>query len=274
MSIEQEEYYIIDQATLAFIMLASVFGAIVFSFVLFLIQFAVEGRRLRSEALASKARRLRFKQTHEAVEVSTLDHGFFHTFLSHVWGTGQDQMRIIKHRLVEMIPDLRVFLDVDGEISGSSPPMPFHSLVSLTLRGVPSCSDLEEIGHLEGYIDGTSVVLVYCSEGYFTSKNCMRELVGATVKQKPLIALTDPETKKGGLSLEIVHQQLVEADALSRNWNFLGLQAASNGANYQEAYLWPGGQKLYEDLFASEPIEWNRISHFQVGATPGSHSMA
>ena len=37
----------------------------------------------------------------------------FHLFLSHVWSTGQDQMRVIKQLLVERIPDLSVFLDVD-----------------------------------------------------------------------------------------------------------------------------------------------------------------
>ena len=47
----------------------------------------------------------------------------YHLFLSHVWGTGQDQMRIVKQRLLEMLPDARAFLDVD---------------------------DLEEIGGLEG----------------------------------------------------------------------------------------------------------------------------
>ena len=30
-----------------------------------------------------------------------------------VWGTGQDQMRIIKQRMLEMLPDIKVFLDVD-----------------------------------------------------------------------------------------------------------------------------------------------------------------
>ena len=39
--------------------------------------------------------------------------GRFHIFLSHVWGTGQDQMRIVKQRLLEMMPDLSVFLDID-----------------------------------------------------------------------------------------------------------------------------------------------------------------
>ena len=115
MSIEQEEYYIVDQAFLTFIMLASVFGAILLSFVLFLIQFAAEGRRLRREALASKARRLRFKADGYEVQAPELtssysDKGLFHLFLSHVWGTGQDQMRVVKQRLLEMVPELRVFL--------------------------------------------------------------------------------------------------------------------------------------------------------------------
>lgn len=32
-------------------------------------------------------------------------------FLSHVWSTGQDQMRIVKARLLEMVPDLSIFLE-------------------------------------------------------------------------------------------------------------------------------------------------------------------
>lgn len=46
-------------------------------------------------------------------------------------------MRIIKQRLLEMVPNLSVFLDVD---------------------------DLQEIGDLEGYIDRTRTVLVVCSQ--------------------------------------------------------------------------------------------------------------
>ena len=29
-------------------------------------------------------------------------------------GTGQDQMRVVKQRMIEMLPDVCVFLDVDG----------------------------------------------------------------------------------------------------------------------------------------------------------------
>jgi len=228
MSIEQESYYSVNQSLLILIMFASVVGALVLSFVLFIVQITIETRRVRREARASKARRLRYKSDSQEVHPPELPTSsckkHFHTFLSHVWGTGQDQMRIVKQRLVEMIPDLVVFLDVD---------------------------DLKEIGDLEGYIDRTSTVLVYCSKGYFTSKNCMRELVASTVKQKPIIALIDPDASRGGLSLVEVQAQLTEADALYEKWGF----------NTEAGAL--HGKALKDHLFAHEPIEWNRIGHFQ-----------
>ena len=95
MSIEQRSLYIVDQGTLTIVMLASVFGTLVISFGLFWMQFAIEGERLRREARACKARRLRYKKDNSEVTPpelpSSLTHGgakFFHTFLSHVWGTG------------------------------------------------------------------------------------------------------------------------------------------------------------------------------------------
>ena len=38
--------------------------------------------------------------------------GHFHLFLSHCWADGgQDAMRIVKQRLKEMIPEVKVFLE-------------------------------------------------------------------------------------------------------------------------------------------------------------------
>ena len=129
-------------------------------------------------------RRLRYRSDDEEVELpAPRDGNDFHLFLSHVWGTGQDQMRIVKQRLLEMVPSLRIFLDVD---------------------------DLEEIGDLEGYIERTSTIIVYCSDGYFKSKNCMRELVYATLEQKPLIALIDLEPAHGGLAIDHILKSLVD----------------------------------------------------------------
>jgi hypothetical protein len=65
--------------------------------------------------------------------------------------------------------------------------------------------DLKEIGDLEGYIDRSSTCLVCCSRGYFASKNCIRELVCATSKDKPIATLVDPDLSRGGMSFEQVH---------------------------------------------------------------------
>ena len=151
-------------------------------------------------------------------------------------------MRIVKHRLLEMIPALQVFLDVDGKRCYPSLLCP-HALTSaFTIV----CADLEEIDKLELYVERTSTVIVYCSDGYFRSCNCMRELIASTVKQKPVIALVDPEATKGGLSLDQVHAQLMNAEPEHfPRWNF-------------DAEETPRAQALYDHLFMSDPIDWNR----------------
>lgn len=85
---------------------------------------------------------------------------------------------------------------------------------------------------------------------YFTSKNCMRELLTTYAQSKPAIALIDPEVTRGGLTLPEIRARLVEAnDTLFEKW---GLPHASDQ-----------GEALYDHLFAHSPIEWNRIGHFQ-----------
>ena len=56
-------------------------------------------------------RLLCLKESKRPVDAPTLEPRHFHLFLSHVWGPGQDQMRIVKQRLLEMVPDARVFLE-------------------------------------------------------------------------------------------------------------------------------------------------------------------
>ena len=93
-------------------------------------------------------------------------------------------MRIVKQRLLEMLPDARVFLDVD---------------------------DLKE-GKGAEYIDVSCVTLVFVSGGYFHSANCMRELLRAAVTEKPVIALLELEAKHGGIDRSKVLELLREAD--------------------------------------------------------------
>lgn len=220
-SLEQRADYYVPSVTISWILLTAVVGALLLSFGLLLAQLARERTAMARELKSRKARRLRNKRTHEEVMVPPIPDEpkrHFHIFLSHVWGTGQDQMRIVKQRLLEMMPDLHCFLDVD---------------------------DLEEIGDLEGYIDRTSVVLIYCSSGYFVSKNCMRELVSSTVKKKPIIALIDTDASRGGLTLEQVHANLIAGESSYDKWGF-------------DPKATPTGQVMYDHLFQDEPIEWNR----------------
>lgn len=180
--------------------------------------------RLQRPSVESK--RLRLKTNHQPVTLPPATEGGFHIFLSHVWGTGQDQMRVVKQRLAELLPDARVFLDVD---------------------------DLTAIGDLEDIITSSSTVLVFCTRGYFSSRNCMRELVAAASQRKPIIALVETEVSHGALTTAQVYDELQAVGGLYAKWGF-------------EADA-PRGEALYKQLFATEPIEWNRTNHFQVVTT-------
>ena len=63
----------------------------------------------------------------------------WHLFLSHVWGTGQDQCAAIKRQLCLLLPGAHIFLDVD---------------------------DLEDINRLEECIRASAVIIIFVSKGY------------------------------------------------------------------------------------------------------------
>ena len=91
------------------------------------------------------------------------------------WVSGQDQVGMIKLRLMQMLRGVRVFRDVD---------------------------DLKDVSKLEEYIEHSSVVLIFLSQGYFTSRNCLREVMAATRLRKPLVLAHEHDEQKGGASLE------------------------------------------------------------------------
>ena len=139
-----------------------------------------QGKRLRTLEVG----RLRYTRNMMPATVVSLVHPVkYHIFLSHVWGLGQDRMRVIKDRLAILVPDLRVFLDVD---------------------------DLEEGGGAEDLVHA-SRVLVYLTAGYFSSPNCMREALWATVLRKDVVLLLETERAKGGITLDEAREHLSEA---------------------------------------------------------------
>ena len=87
----------------------------------------------------------------------------------------------------------------------------------------------------------------------------MRELVSSTTMQKPMIALMEPDALRGGLSLEEIETQLVEAEASYSKWDF--------------PQTTPLGQALYEHLFAADSIEWNRKRHCRNQMSASSRSV-
>ena len=123
---------------------------------------------------------------------------------------------------MEMLPEAKVFLDVD---------------------------DLEEIGDLERYVKASDAVLVFCSDGYCASKNCLREIRHAVAMGRPLIPLLE-EAGRGGIDAVALRAQLEAADGKYEQWGF------DEGE--------PRGAQLAAALFDHvEPIEWNRLGEFQ-----------
>ena len=60
----------------------------------------------------------------------------------------------------------------------------------------------QDIGALEAYIGASQLIQLFCSGGYFKSRNCLRE-VRATLEQgKDVTLMADPE--KGGAPLEVI----------------------------------------------------------------------
>ena len=99
-----------------------------------------------------------------------------------MWESGQDQAAVVKRRLVELLPGISIFLDVD---------------------------DLKEIGDLELYVQQAGCVLIFLSNHYFYSVNCMREAQTVTDQRKPVVLLREEDPKKGGITLASSMQECV-----------------------------------------------------------------
>jgi predicted outer membrane repeat protein len=81
---------------------------------------------------------LRLMETREVPDLAVAQGLKWHTFVSHIWSSGQDQSALIKRQLALLMPTIRVFLDVDN---------------------------LEDISQLERYINETQCVIIFLSKG-------------------------------------------------------------------------------------------------------------
>ena len=67
-----------------------------------------------------------------------------------------------------------------------------------------SVDDLEDIGNLETYVDQSQCMLIMLTRGYFTSKNCLREIMHSFLCDKPMVLVHEDDLTKGGAPLEVL----------------------------------------------------------------------
>lgn len=136
LSLEQQRSLHLDPLLLTAILIASLAASAFVSAALLAVEMRGERRRLQSEARETAARRLRYVDTNREVMPPRIEVDEYHLFLSHVWSTGQDQMRIVKDRLCVLLPELVVFLDVDDLTHGSGAEFVDRSRVVLVFVSV------------------------------------------------------------------------------------------------------------------------------------------
>ena len=173
---------------------------------------------------------LKLKNTKAKPELSRARSHQWHLFLSHIWGTGQDQCAVIKRQLCVLLPGVKIFLDID---------------------------DLGDIGLLEEYIDMTAVITIFASKGYFKSisantryiyahlappshtshamrplphplaSDCLREVNCTVAKAKPIVLVHD--NVRGGATLDFIRNEECPEelrDPIFRNRRIIGWHRA------------------------------------------------
>lgn len=113
---------------------------------------------------------------------------------------------------------------------------------------------------MEG-VDQSRAVLIYCTDGYFRSVNCMRELLRAVCKRKRIIAMGSLDT--GGVPMAQLEARLEEALALMPKWG-LDKEVAQWG------HALPSASKLCWQLTRPSrsglcsTVEFDAISSYQA----------
>eukprot|EP00965_Chrysotila_dentata_P094627 3128793-Pleurochrysis_carterae.AAC.6 len=145
---------------------------LVFNFMVLLVFACVT---LYQSVTARSLPNVRLATNKQLPELALRDSCVWHLFLSHIWSSGQDQVATIKRQLQLLLPGIRVFLDID---------------------------DLHEINKLEEYVERSQCILIFLSNGYFFSTNCMRELNATIDLKKPMVLVQELVASKGGITID------------------------------------------------------------------------
>ena len=230
-------------------------------FIVLIVWLVINGYRSVTGQLADK---LRYTKTHEPVAVERIyknkfnDHpGIenapgFHLFLSHAWPLGQDVMKLVKQRVMKMLPTAKVFLDVDDLRTGS--------------------------GTTE--VDHSDVVLVYAMPSYFQKINCVKELFRAVLRQKAILTFVCNAADTANMMTEanireVITEEWVDYWATKRGlskkvagwgeeWELEKLkQKELDDRRLSHPLTVPTAAMILERLFERPVIQWQNLSALQ-----------
>ena len=135
----------------------------------------------------------------------------------------QDASHTIVRKLQLLLPDIKIWLDVDN---------------------------LDDLGKLDKAVQGSAVVIVFLSKGYFRSANCRRELYAALGAGKPILAVQETDEDKGGASMEELMNECRE---------YCVDEAPPSHPAYQ------GPDEVMKAIFLDlPPVIWVRVADFQL----------
>ena len=173
---------------------------------------------------------IRLKSTRQEPFLELPPGCIFHGFISHTWATGQDQTHTIVRQLQLLVPEMKIWLDVDF---------------------------LDDVGRLEEAVATAANFIIFLSKGYFESQNCRRELYAALAADRPMIAVQEADKNKGGADIgelkEECRKNCTSEDAVARAFP-----------------TFPGPNEVLKQVFGVEehqmPIVWVRVHDFQMAS--------
>jgi len=99
--------------------------------------------------------------------------------------------------------------------------------------------------------------LLFCSAHFFSSPNCVRELICAVLWGKPIVMLSEADQKHGYITRDEVKDLLREVVTRYAEW---GLTDELCNTGFAKL---PSAEQLYAAMYAMEPIVWERGVFFQ-----------
>ena len=124
------------------------------------------------------------------------------------------------------------------------------------------------------HIDVSYAVLCYCTERWFTSYPCIRELVRAMLRKKPIIALLEPDTSEqhGGLTEAHIREILQGRKILKGSGGEKSFEQRLESlreevSEWSEAWAGavdlPTAKEVEDALFEFAPIVWSPLTDIQ-----------